>query len=144
MNQLSLTEDTHLAALRAAGLSAIVRMFIENDCKYSAHIAPEFYAQLSSNLSKISNDVIDQLTLPLVRSALSLADAHSVLSFFSTPVGQSITKKSSRNDVNDLMEIELAALSDFNCSPAGTALQQFLSDPNLLPTLVEVISRYVP
>lgn len=130
--------------LRAIRFADVARLLITEDCKYSAAASPEFYSKLCSRVKLASNDQINQYVLHLFRSKISTSDAQETLAFFSSTEGRTISEVLVSSQPPRLSESQMSALSRFDNSSAGMAIQQFLEDPQVLPAVVQELVDYVP
>ncbi|MGV8990312.1 MAG: hypothetical protein ACOH1Q_02795 [Thiobacillus sp.] len=138
-----MTQDEELfAALRASRFAELTRMLINEDMKYSSSASPTFYKKLSSNLSAISDDEIERLTLPMMRKQVPIAAARSALKFFSSAPVSVIAGKLVGNQPPNLTDAETVAYSAFVLSVEGAPFFSFWADNMVLAHVFKAIQEH--
>jgi hypothetical protein len=137
------SDELSIETLRAIRFAQLARLLISESCKYPA-AAPEFYAKLLSNLATVPDLAIEKAALPFFQNKMSAPDAQTALTFFSSAEGRAISAKLAGTQPPQLTDTEESALSHFKDSPQGTALQEFLGNPQVLPAVVQAITSYAP
>jgi hypothetical protein len=145
-NRLPETRDSvSLNVLQAIDYAEFTRIVTLTMCKRK----PELLQRLPacSKITNVPNAVIEKMALPHFNRHVSYVDAKSALTFWSSPGGNSISKKLLRElaegNATLLTDDERRLLNNFNQSEAGAALSRLASDREVSQAMIRAIGAYV-